>query len=117
MRIRLALALAVSCLVLAGGHLAGQQKRLITERDLLKFVWIADPQMSPDGRQVAFVRVVVNEKTDDYESSLWLVPGGWHRIASGRSRWGRASQSPRWAPDGSKLAFVRAAGGPAQISC
>ena len=42
--------------------------------DLLKFVWIADPQVSPDGRQVVFVRVVVNEKTDDYDTSVWIVP-------------------------------------------
>ena len=40
----------------------------------IPFVWIADPQVSPDGRQIAFVRVVTNEKTDDYDSSLCLVP-------------------------------------------
>lgn len=94
--------------------LGAQQKRLITEQDLLKFVWIADPQMSPDGKQVAFVRVVVNEKTDDYDTSLWLVPSD----GSSQPRQitaGTRDQSPRWAPDGSRLAFVRAAGGPAQI--
>ena len=36
--------------------------RFITETDLYKFTWIADPQISPDGSAVAFVRVVVNEK-------------------------------------------------------
>ena len=35
-------------------------KRGISEMDLFKFVWIADPQISPDGTQVAFVRVWVN---------------------------------------------------------
>ena len=39
--------------------LAAAEKRLITETDLFQFVWIADPQISPDGRQVAFVRVTV----------------------------------------------------------
>jgi hypothetical protein len=38
------------------------EKRFITENDLLKFTWIADPQISPDGTTVVFVRVTVNEK-------------------------------------------------------
>src|SRR5204862_7912834 len=32
-------------------------KRAITEKDLFDFVWIGDPQISPDGSRVAFVRV------------------------------------------------------------
>ena len=36
--------------------------RPITEKDLFRFVWIGDPQMSPDGSRVAFVRVTVNAK-------------------------------------------------------
>ena len=40
----------------------------------MKFVWIAEGQISPDGKQVAFTRVVINEGKDDYETSLWLVP-------------------------------------------
>ncbi len=103
--------LAALCLAPVVG---AQQKRLITEQDLLKFVWIADPQMSPDGKQVAFVRVVVNEKTDDYDTNLWLVPAN-GSAAPRQITVGTRDQSPRWSPDGSKLAFVRAAGGPAQI--
>ena len=110
MRIRLALALAVSCLVLAGGHLAGQQKRVITDQDLLKFVWIADPQVSPDGRQVVYVRVVVNEKTDDYDTSLWIVPSDGHDAPRALTS-GTRDSSPRLSPDGKRLAFVRAARG------
>ena len=32
--------------------------------------------MSPDGSQVAFVRVTVDEKTDQYDTSIWLVATG-----------------------------------------
>ena len=37
-------------------------KRSITEKDLWQFNWIGDPQVSPDGARVAFVKVVVDKK-------------------------------------------------------
>src|SRR5207249_9284308 len=45
-------------------------KRPITEKDLFKFTWIANPQLSPDGSRVAFTRVVVDEKRPGYETSI-----------------------------------------------
>jgi dipeptidyl aminopeptidase/acylaminoacyl peptidase len=85
----------------------GAAARPITEMDLFKFVWIADPQISPDGRQVAFVRVVVNEKKDGYDTALWVVE------ASGKSEpraltAGPRDLAPRWSPDGATIAFLRA---------
>ena len=41
---------------------AAAATRPITEADLFRFTWVADPQVSPDGKRVAFVRVTVNEK-------------------------------------------------------
>src|SRR5262247_3583387 len=84
---------------------SGSQKRTITEMDLFKFVWIADPQISPDGSRVAFVRVWVNQKADRYDSALWIVPtnGGAARQLTAGPR----DASPRWSPDGRRLAFVR----------
>jgi dipeptidyl aminopeptidase/acylaminoacyl peptidase len=83
-----------------------QEKRLITEDDLFKFVWIADPQISPDGAQVVFTRVVVNDKQDDYDTSLWMVPTAGSE-APRRLTSGTRDTSPRWSPDGRRLAFVR----------
>ena len=68
-RFRAALLLAFVCAAAP----AAAQKRNITETDLLKFVWIADPQISPDGSHVALVRVDVNEKADTYDTSIWIV--------------------------------------------
>ena len=87
-------------------RVAAQQRRGITEKDLFKFVWIADPQMSPDGSQVAFVRVSVDEKTDQYDTSLWTARtdgSGPPRRLTGGIR----DHSPRWSPDGRQLAFAR----------
>jgi len=45
-------------------------RRPIAETDLFSFVWIADPQMAPDGSRVAFVRVTANKQKDQYETSI-----------------------------------------------
>src|SRR5260221_6929966 len=81
-------------------------KRPITETDLYKFTWIADPEISPDGSTVAFVEVTVNEKDNKYESSLYSVPaaGGAPPV---RITGGTRDTTPRWSPDGLWLAFVR----------
>src|SRR2546427_4143432 len=65
----LLLALAASCSVVS---LTAQQ-RAISDSDLFAFRWVASPQISPDGRQAAYVLVTVNAKHDGYETSLWLV--------------------------------------------
>jgi len=79
--------------------------RLITEKDLFSFRWIADPQLSPDGSQIAFVRVTVDEKKDRYDTSIWSVParGGDPRELTA----GPSDSAPRWSPDGQSLAFLR----------
>jgi dipeptidyl aminopeptidase/acylaminoacyl peptidase len=89
----------------SSGASSGAQRRTITEMDLFKFVWIADPQISPDGSRVAFVRVWVNQKADRYDSALWIAPtnGGAARQLTAGPR----DASPRWSPDGKRLAFVR----------
>ena len=66
---RARLALVLAAIALAIGVPRAADKRPITETDLLKFTWVADPQISPDGSTVAFVRVVVNEKENRYETS------------------------------------------------
>jgi dipeptidyl aminopeptidase/acylaminoacyl peptidase len=84
---------------------AADHKRLITEKDLFQFAWVADPQISPDGTRVAYTKVSVNADRDEYESSLWLVSalGG----EPERLTQGPRDGSPRWSPDGSRLVFVR----------
>ena len=83
------------------------QKRDITEKDLLQFVWVADPQISPDGSQVAFVRVAVDDKKDQYDTGLWVARTDGAE-APRRLTVGTRDTGPRWSPDGRWIAFVRA---------
>ncbi len=91
--------------------ISDEPRRPISEVDLLRFTWAADPQVAPDGSKVAFVRVTVDRDKDDYETSIWAVPakgGEPRRLTNGpRDAW------PRWSPDGSRLLFLRRAEGDA----
>ncbi len=82
------------------------EKRLITEKDLLKFNWVADPQISPDGAQVAYVLVTVNEKEDRYDTSIWSVETS-GTATPRRLTSGPRDSAPRWSPDSRTLAFLR----------
>jgi dipeptidyl aminopeptidase/acylaminoacyl peptidase len=86
-----------------------------TGRDLFDLSVASDPQISPDGRAVAYVRRSNDIMTDKTVSSIWLID-----VASGEQRplvtGPGAHSSPRWSPDGKRLAYVSTAeGGAAQL--
>ncbi|MCI0349808.1 MAG: S9 family peptidase [Acidobacteriales bacterium] len=105
---RLARSCVVATCVLAFFSLTSgvAYSRNITEKDLFRFTWIADPQVSPDGTRVAFVQVTVNEEADKYETSIWSVAMAGNEPLQ-RLTAGPRDTAPRWSPDGKRLAFLR----------
>src|ERR1700681_4099014 len=87
----------------------GAAKRSITEKDLFNFIWIADPQVSPDGWRAAFTRVVPDEKRTGYETSIWMVATSGKEDPL-RMTNGKHDVHPRWSLDGKRIAYGR--GGP-----
>jgi dipeptidyl aminopeptidase/acylaminoacyl peptidase len=88
--------------------------RYFTGSDLFDLEVATDPQISPDGRTIAYVRKSNDIMTDKARSTIWLVD-----VATGQQRpllAGSGSYfSPRWSPDGARLAYVAAEGGSPQL--
>jgi dipeptidyl aminopeptidase/acylaminoacyl peptidase len=77
----------------------------MTPHDLTRVRFVSDPQISPDGTTVAFVVTTLSEERDEYLSAIWLVDvagGEPRRFTAGPRR----DTTPRWSPDGARLAFV-----------
>jgi dipeptidyl aminopeptidase/acylaminoacyl peptidase len=77
----------------------------MTPQDITRIRFVSDPQMTPDGRQVAFVVTTLSEERDEYLSNIWVVDttgGEPRRFTTGNGR----DTTPRWSPDGTSLAFV-----------
>jgi dipeptidyl aminopeptidase/acylaminoacyl peptidase len=86
---------------------AAPVRRPITETDLVKFRWIADPRISPDGSRIAYVLVTVDENEDRYASSIWTVATAGDTPPRPLTS-GPRDSAPRWSPDSRTLAFLRA---------
>ncbi|MDP5187933.1 MAG: S9 family peptidase [Alishewanella sp.] len=73
--------------------------------DYYRFVFVAEPQLAPNGKQVAFVHTTIAADKRERLSNLWLV------ATDGKSpprqlSFSNADSSPVWSPDGSMLAFI-----------
>ena len=106
--------LLIAMVALAAPGFAGTPKPAFKPMDVFDLQWAADPQVSPDGRTIAYVRMGYDVKTDRAHGAIWLVgvDGKNERPLTAAA----SSGSPRWSPDGTRVAYISsAADGSAQL--
>lgn len=105
--------LAISLTSIAATKSA-QTPRTFTIDDLLKVRRVSDPQVSPDGKTIAFTIADTDKTANKRVTQIYVVPadGGDPRAITNEPQ---SSLSPRWSPDGKRIAFISARDGESQV--
>lgn len=98
---------ALAAIILTTTALA-DDSRVMKNTDVFNIEFALDPQISPDAKNVAYLRLSNDIMTDQSTTDIWLAStdGRSHRpLLSGTTRFG----SPRWSPSGDRLAYITGA--------
>lgn len=95
-------------------------KRRLSSQDLYSLKFVGDPQVSPCGKSIVFTLTTVDKEKNGYRTGLWLVPACGSTPARQLTNTEPGEKlvrdsSPRWSPDGSKVAFLSNRSGKDQI--
>ena len=101
------------CLLCCGAALGQMRKRAIQFDDMIAMHRLSDPQISPDGKWVAYVVSTPDVEANHSVSNIWIVPaeGGTERELTR----GGSDSRPRWSPDGKQIAFISSRDGTAEV--
>ncbi|NBU25746.1 MAG: S9 family peptidase [Gammaproteobacteria bacterium] len=89
-----------------------------TAEDLVRLARVSDPQVSPDGRRVAYTLRETDMDANRGRNDLWLADLDARGAVSATRRLTQnpaSDASPRWAPDGRGLYFLSSRGGSSQV--
>ena len=108
------MALRSLLLLLASAAMLIAQKRPFDVNALLELKRVGDPQLSPDGRWVAFTVQTIDVQANKRPQQVWTMPltGGAPRQIT---KDGEANHRPRWSPDSKRIAYISDRGGSSQI--
>ncbi len=94
--------------------LAEGGKRPLKLADMFAFRRVADPQISPDGKQVVYVITTVDLAANKSSSTLWLSPSEKSEPRQLTTTTKKDSH-PRWSPDGKQILFESSRSGEQQL--
>ncbi len=86
-----------------------ETKRAITTDDFFKMKTVENPQISPDGKWIAYTVSEMDLKEDKTETRIWMVLAGGGEAIPMTAK-GYSADSPRWSPDGKYLSFLASRG-------
>src|SRR5436309_7059621 len=98
-------AAAVALLVLSAAPVAAADKRPIQVDDLFKFKRVAAPQISPDGKWVAYQVTTVNLDANKSSTAVWVAAADGASEPRQVTSSGKRDANPRWHPNSKKLLF------------
>ncbi len=99
-------------LLLGGGELYAQ--RAVEVEDLLRIRAVSDPQISPDGEWVAYTVGMADTARDRRDRDLWM--SSWDGSRQLRLTTSPDPEhTPRWSPDGRRLAFLSSRQDPREV--
>ena len=84
--------------------------RPLVLEDLPRLRDVGDPQLSPDGRWVAYDVTVVDLKADQHISDIWMTSWDGNTTLQLTRTPKESEHSARWSPDGRYLAFLSGRG-------
>jgi dipeptidyl aminopeptidase/acylaminoacyl peptidase len=97
--------LFTAALFLLALPLAAQEPRLLKLEDIHALKTVQDPQVSPDGRWVAYVVRKDDTEEDRQDADVWMIPfAGGEAVRLTVSP--KGENGPRWSPDNRWLAFL-----------
>ncbi len=107
---------SVLAILLFAASGSAADKRPMKVDDLFAFKRVAEPQISPDGKTVAYQVTSVDLTSNKSTTALWLAP------ADGKAApkqltdpKGKRDSNPRWSPDGERILFESNRSGTSQL--